>query len=244
MKNLSDLHVIQMKILKKILFLPYARFRDLRVSGITTDHLTYHINTLLKNGFIKKDNKKQYYLTDMGKEFSNRMDERNGNIEKQGKRGALIRVTKVNNKKQKFLFMKRLKQPFFGCIGFHTGKIREEETIKDAAIRELKEETNMTADLYFVGIIHYVDYKQSGEFLRDIYFYTFDGYNPKGKLIVNNKEEGVKNFWATIKDIKKEKTFPGFWDDCGGISWFNIKKTPPKNRKYLFFEKVRVIENY
>jgi 8-oxo-dGTP pyrophosphatase MutT (NUDIX family) len=244
MNKKGDLHNIQMLILKKLLFLPHARFRDMKIEGLTTDHLTYHINTLVKQGFLQKDSQKRYTLTDMGKEFSNRMDERNASIERQGKRGALVRVSRMNGKRHEFLFMKRLKQPFYGCVGFHTGKIREGETILDAANRELKEETGLTAKLYFVGVIHYVDYKPDGEFLRDIYFYTFDGYSPKGDLIVKNKEEGVENFWATMNAIKEEKAFPGFWDNAGGISWFNISTKPPRNKKYLLYEKVRVIESY
>ncbi len=233
-----------MLILRRLLFLPDARFRDLKVEGLTTDHLTYHINTLVKLKYVQKSENKRYSLTDIGKEFSNRMDERSGQLERQGKRGVLIRLTKMKGKSQEFLVMKRLKQPFYGCVGFHTGKIRERETVFRAAKRELKEETNLTAELYFIGVIHFIDYKEDGTFVRDIYFYTFDGYCPKGKLIKNNKDEGVKNYWATIKEIKKEKVFPGFWDDCGGISWFKISKEPPKNRKYLFHESVRVIEGY
>jgi ADP-ribose pyrophosphatase YjhB (NUDIX family) len=180
----------------------------------------------------------------MGKEFSNRMDENSAHLERQGKRGVLIRLSRVNKNRHEFLFMKRLKQPFYGCIGFHTGKVREGETIIDAAARELQEETKLSAKLYYIGIIHYVDYKPDGSFIRDIYFHTFDGYHPKGELIVDNKKEGVENFWATMNYIKGKKVFPGFWDKAGEISWFNISKTPPRNKKYLFYEKVRVIDEF
>lgn len=239
----SDLHQFQMLILNKIIFLPQARFRDLKIQGLTTDHLTYHLNTLVKKGILKKEDK-IYKLTSKGKEYVSRMDTVQAKIESQGKRAVLIRTISKEKGKPLYLVNQRLKQPFYGYVGFHTGKIRIGETILQAAAREYKEETGLKGSFKFLGIIHFVDYKPDGRFLRDIYFYTFNVYKFSGPLIEENKEEGVSNKWMTKTQLKKSETYPGFWDDTP-LSWIYMDKQKgwPKG-KLCFLEKERVVTDY
>lgn len=79
MTKYIDLHPFQMKIIKKLMFLENARFRNLKINGVTTDHLTCNTNKLIKNKFINKDDNNIYSLTTEGKEFGNRMDEQKRN---------------------------------------------------------------------------------------------------------------------------------------------------------------------
>ncbi|MBN1373840.1 NUDIX domain-containing protein [Candidatus Dojkabacteria bacterium] len=229
-----DLHPFQMIVLKKLLFLPTARFRDLKIEGLTTDHLTYHINKLIKLGLVSKINT-IYTLTPEGKEFSNRIDEHSSQIEVQGKRGVLVRVSRKIGRKTEYLASKRLKHPFYGYIGFHTGKIRAGETVYEAARRELLEETGLIVKtLKFGGIDHFVDFDKEGKFLRDQYFYWFDVTEFEGELIIDNPEEGVSNFWITKQALKKEKVFPGLWDRA---YWENKKSI-------IFVEQKRVLTEF
>ncbi len=238
----ENLHPLQMVILNKMMALPVARFRDLRIEGLSTDHLTYHIKTLVKQALLERKDG-GYVLTDHGKEYVGRIDEHTSKIEVQGKRGVLVRCMKKEGKKTMYLVNRRLKQPFYGYVGFHTGKIKEGEGVYQAAARELQEEAGVQADLHLVAVFHYIDFKENGDFLRDIYFYVFNAHNIKGELISSNPSEGVENFWITLNDLKKEKTFPGFWQKP---TFFGAKsrKMTGGVMDIGFREVVRVITDY
>lgn len=239
----ENLHPLQMVILSRIMTLPHARFRDLKIEGLSTDHLTYHIKTLVKLGLLERNSPALYTLTDSGKEYVGRIDEHTATIETQGKRGALVRCMKKEGRKTLYLVNRRLKQPFFGYVGFHTGKIKEGESVYQAAARELSEEAGILADLTLVAVFHYIDFKENGDFLRDIYFYVFNGENVSGDLIKSNPNEGVENFWITLKDLKKQKTFPGFWQKP---MFLDAKKRQTKGDciDIAFREVVRVVKDF
>jgi len=67
------IHDYQILILRELLFKPGVRFSDLNKTDVTSDHFTFHVNHLIKEGLIRKENGK-YFLTTEGKEFANRMD--------------------------------------------------------------------------------------------------------------------------------------------------------------------------
>ena len=238
----ENLHPLQMVILNKMMALPVARFRDLRIEGLSTDHVTYHIKTLVKLSLLQRKDGR-YVLTDHGKEYVGRIDEHTAKIEVQGKRGVLVRCMKKEGNKTMYLVNRRLKQPFYGYVGFHTGKIKEGEGVYQAAARELQEEAGVQADLHLVAVFHYIDFKENGDFLRDVYFYVFNGHNLKGELIGSNPAEGMENFWITINNLKQEKTFPGFWQKP---TFFGAKsrKTNGGVIDISFREVVRVVTDY
>ncbi len=236
----DNLHPLQMFVLRKMMALPRARFRDLKIAGFTTDHVTYHIQALVKIGLIEKAADNYYVLTDNGKSFVGQIDEHTATLEGQGKRGVLVRLSKREKGKTLYLVNRRLKQPFYHYVGFHTGKIKEGESVHTAAARELKEETGLVAELHLVAVFHWLDYKPDGEFLRDIYFYVFNAFQPKGVLIENNPAEGVENFWVTLKELKTLKTFPGFWQKAMLLQ----RKSDRQGHTVKFVEKERVVSDY
>jgi ADP-ribose pyrophosphatase YjhB (NUDIX family) len=195
------IHPAQVKILKSLLFKPRARFSELNKAKLTNDHFSFHINSLLEAKLIVKISSGKYRLTTKGKEFANRFDTIKEEIEKQAKIGALVVCIKRSGGKTKYLISQRLKQPYYGCYGFITGKVHWGETVLDSAERELKEETNLKANLKLVAIEHKMDYSQKGKLLEDKFFFVFKATKTKGKLKVNF--EGGKNIWLTKKEILK-----------------------------------------
>ncbi len=233
----QPLHPVQMQILNKMIFTPKARFRDLRVPQLTTDHFTYHIQKLQDLGLIQKQDN-HYILTEKGKKFVNTMDTEIAKEEKFGKRGVLMRYAKpiTHNGKTtfKYLVYKRLKQPFYGYVGFHTGKVRYGESVVQTAKREFLEETGLTIQHYTLkGIYHQLNYKPDGTFLRDVYFYEFYVLKATGKLIQLNKQEGVQNMWLTKNELKKEKTYPDFWNKDYPANWQHYPKIYAEYQKLL-----------
>ena len=157
MNTQSDLHPIQAKILRVLLFKPLARFSELNGSGLSNDHFTFHINRLVEIGLVEKLGGK-YQLTTVGKEFANRLDTDTTQIERQAKTAILIVAVRQEGDQPQYLMQQRLKQPYFGFHGFISGKVRWGEEILVAADRELIEEAGLQGGKKtLMGIEHKMD---------------------------------------------------------------------------------------
>jgi len=173
-----------MLILRELLFNPNSRFTDLNIQGLSTDHFSYHVNVLIKEGYVKKDNSK-YSLTTKGKEYANRMDTDEACIERQPKIAVMIVATKTMKGKKYLLVQERTKEPYFGYSGFITGKIRYGEKVLETAKRELKEESGLEcSEMHIKRIVHdHVVLEDTGELVEDKMFYVIHIVNPTGELI-------------------------------------------------------------
>lgn len=196
---MEDLHQIQMLILKELLFNPNSRFSELNIKGLSNDHFSYHINTLIEQGLVKKGDN-GYCLTGNGKEFANRMDTDQVQIEKQPKVAVMVIPYKYIKGKKHILIQERTKEPYFGYRGFMTGKVRFGEKLKETAKRELKEETGLDCDNFVIkNIFHdHVVMVEDGKLMEDKIFFIIAAKNPTGKLI---STENGKNYWATEKEF-------------------------------------------
>jgi len=192
-----------MLILRELLFNPNCRFSDLNIQGLSNDHFAYHIKSLIDYGYVIKNDSK-YCLTNKGKEFANRMDTDNTEIEKQPKIAVIIVATKSINGKNHLLVQERTKEPYFGYSGFITGKIRFGEKVSETAKRELKEESGLEGgDILIKRIVHdHVVLEDSGDLVEDKMFYVVLIKNPKGDLI---DTRNGKNRWITVDRFKKLK---------------------------------------
>lgn len=222
-----------MEILRQLLFHPGIRFTDLNISGLTSDHLTYHISELLALKLVRKEEKGRYSLTMKGKELANTMDTDKAIIEKQPKVAVMVIVEKVINRKKHLLIQTRLKEPYYGFKGFLTGKVRFGEKLLEAAARELEEETSLTATLDLRFILHELVYSVEGELLEDKIFHIIRGVDPVGEL---RDFEGGTNEWLPWSDyLKIEKRFK---DDDAIFS--NYDKTP----KEFYVEKTYIAQEF
>ncbi len=192
-----------MLILRELLFNPNSRFTDLNIQGLSNDHFSYHIKVLIQDGYVTK-NESKYVLTNKGKEFANRMDTDNTEIEKQPKVAVIIIATKNIKGKKHLLVQERTKEPYFGYYGFITGKIRFGEKVSETAKRELKEEAGLEGgDIVIKRIVHdHVVLEDSGDLVEDKMFYVVLIKNPKGDLV---DTRNGKNKWITVEQFKKLK---------------------------------------
>ncbi len=207
----ADAHDAQMKLLRQLLLSSSSKFSELtKASGLTSDHVNFHIKKLIENGFVEHLPKSygQYRLTTKGKEYSNRMDTDEQVIEKQPKLSVVLDIV---NDDGRHLQQERMKHPYYGYWGRPTGKIRWGETMLEAAARELKEETGLEAELKVGGFYHKLDYDSDGNLLEDKYFCFVRGINPEGEMIMET--DGLRNEWLSDEEfLAKEKRFGNLED--------------------------------
>lgn len=102
----------------------------------------------------------------------------------------------------KILLVRRANEPNKGLWALPGGKIDIGETIAEAAIRELIEETNLQVtpkNLFFIR-----------EIIEDGFHYVLNcirAENPEGLLLAGDDAAAAK--WMSIADIKTTKTVPG-----------------------------------
>lgn len=205
MSHKVDIHQAQTDILRELLFQPKAGYAQLqKPTGLSSDHFNFHIKKLIELGFVKKISRGSYTLTPAGKEHANKLDTDNRSIERQPKVAVLLCIKRQTKRGEtEFLMHQRTKHPYFGYWGFPTGKVRWGETILQAAARELAEETNLHADLDYIGLYHeLVKIKETGEIIEDKIFHLIACTNVSGTLLIDF--EGGHNEWKTRAGIEAE----------------------------------------
>lgn len=221
---MKPLHYLQRQILNLLLFSSSMRFSDFsKKLNIENNLLTFHLKELQRMGLINIKTAR-YALTNKGKEYANTMDTDTAQIQKQAKISAVSCAYRKNKSNEyEFLIYTRLKHPFYEHQGFPSGKIKWGEQIKDACVREFKEETGMTAKPECFKIRHYLVYdKATGELIEDKLFFFFKIYNPKGELTPNN--EGLYE-WVKEQDVNEYIRKP-FESKQGILDILNeVKKT-------------------
>jgi 8-oxo-dGTP pyrophosphatase MutT (NUDIX family) len=227
-----EIHEFQASILRELLFKPNARFRDLKKVDVENDHFTFHVNRLIKEGLVIKDSG-SYNLSQKGKEFANRLDTDKLVFEKQAKIAVALHGIRKKGNQTEYLIHQRLKEPFYGWYGSHSGKVRWGETPLEAAKREFLEETGLTGDFELKSISHVRHTHTDGRFLEDKYFWVFMITNLEGELR-EEVEEG-KNIWMTEKEfIAKEHTFSTF-DEMSEVL---------NSKKLIYVERNWVVDSY
>lgn len=201
-------HPAQASIMRHLLFTPDAGFAEIQKStDLTSDHFTFHVKKLVDEGYLEKQGSR-YRLSVKGKEYANRMDTDENEIEKQPKVSVVVIVERTNSKGvRESLYQQRLKNPYFGFWGRLGGKMRWGESVLEAAGRELKEETGLEADFSYKLLFHKRDFDTvSKKLLEDKIFLCVVASSPRGELIADF--EGGHNEWLTIEQFSaKEKLF-------------------------------------
>jgi len=202
-----DVHTVQTSILRALLFVPHANFAELqKTTSLSSDHFTFHIKKLIGAGLVEKMDS-GYMLTSHGKEYANRMDTDENEIEKQPKVSVALIVERQQGNRREFIVQQRLKQPYYGFYGRLGGKVRWGESFEEAAARELQEETGLIGKFTFSHIFHKRDYRKlDGSLLEDKIFVIMYCNNVSGEMM--EAFEGGRNFWMTQEElIAQDKIF-------------------------------------
>ncbi|HSX14328.1 MAG TPA: NUDIX hydrolase [Candidatus Saccharimonadales bacterium] len=197
------IHDAQTSILRELLFVRDAGYAELqKPTGLTSDHFNFHISRLVELGMVEKVGRGRYKLTIKGKEYANKLDTDRKTIERQPKVAVLLGVEREHKGQRQLLFQKRTKNPYYGYLGFPTGKITWGETIAQTAARELMEETGLEAEYEIRGLYHeHTTIEGTDEKIEDKMFFVVRCINHRGKLI--EKFEGGENSWMSLEEARK-----------------------------------------
>ncbi len=219
------MHQIQANILKKLLKHKKLRFSELNTDGLTTDHFNYHIQQLVSNAYVLKQDT-TYELTQKGKIHANRLTVENKDLVGSHLIVLLIVCVRENkNGEDEYLFCKRLKDPFYGFYDFVSGKVHVGQDLMPTAHKMLQEKTGITAKLRIVGMQHKSDFDNMDKLLEDKFMFILRGDECTGELI--GQSSYSQNEWLTESDLlQKAPTFKN-------ISLF-IKMA--KNKEFMFDE--------
>jgi len=195
---------IQNRIISKLKKAEFLRYRDLQEEGVPNDLFNYHLQFLVKKGFIVRS-PRGYELTPAGikhvadPDFSFQ-DRKATSLFKVN---VITIVSRSQNGKLEILNQVRKSHPSFGKIGVPGGLVRKGESIIDAAARKLKVETGLDADFKFLGIerrMMYID----GTLFSDIYFPIAYANSSFGEL--KEDTEFGHNMWVGIAQAIKNES--------------------------------------
>lgn len=197
-----NIHPAQVTILRKLLFTPGERFTHLQAAcGLTSAHLTFHIDSLIKSGLIEQ-RQNTYTLTAKGKEYANRLAKDDQPIGMQPKMSVLLQAERHNQGQREFLIQQRLKHPHYGFYGRISGKVCLGEPLADTAQRILYEEAGLTARFSFVALLRKYDYEEkTATLLEDKIFAVMKATELQGEL--TQEWAGGRNMWLTAETFLK-----------------------------------------
>lgn len=201
-----DLHRAQASILYDLRHKQAARFSELMAqTTLTSDSFKFHLSKLVKLGLVNKRGDGRYELSRVGKEFANDLSESRHDIQKRPKLSMLLVVKEVDPAgNERFLFQRRLRQPFYGYWGLISGPIPWGVEIEVAASHELKKQTDLEADFKVRGFRRQRDYEAvSGELLEDKLFAILIASNVRGDLKTDWPHG--ENEWLTPAELNSRR---------------------------------------
>ena len=194
---------IQNHILSKLKNADQMRYSELMPEKVPNDLFNYHLQFLVKKGFVKKSDE-GYSLDEAGVKHVADPDTEKDNpkIASLFKVNVITLVSRKNKGKIEILNQLRTSHPSFGKVGAMGGIVRKEEIIQAAAKRKLETETGLTADFRLVGMERRIMYKK-GKFFSDVFFPIAYAENSSGTL---RDTEFGKNFWVPIEEAIKNES--------------------------------------
>lgn len=198
------MHPLQITILKTLAFSQGLHFSELQPKGIPSNQLTFHVQQLIDNGLIFKEDS-IYHLTGLGKEKVTGIDSDTLQFSTQAKQISSVICMREGKQEMEFLLYERTKHPYFGFHGFPAGKIKYGETVGEAAQREVFEETGLFIQPELLSITHYITYdRESQRLVDDKVLFRFRAIEPTGELVSSPEGECTWIPESKIRDYVKK----------------------------------------
>lgn len=178
----------------------------MRPKGVESNHFAYHLDQLVRNGLVQKKDR-DYSLTPKGLALADKISHDNISIRLQPH--IVTSVYARSGETGRIVLYKHAFQPYLGIYGLPQGRIHYEESVSDAASRELEEKTGLKdIPLKHRGML-YVTTKKGGEDISKILIHVFEG-NIDGEPKLSDPTLKGGSMWGSEKELKANECMPGF----------------------------------
>ncbi|MFT4244299.1 MAG: NUDIX hydrolase [Candidatus Woesearchaeota archaeon] len=214
---------IEKEILEKLMYNPSLNYNSLwDKKKYPSSKFNYHLKKLVRDELLYKNDSGEYELSQRGNQYIAELN--NKKLEKQTIPLTCSFVLCINSNKEVLLQIRK-KQPYLGIINIPGGKVQFGESTYDAGIRELYEESKLTANslkLRYVDEVRTYEVKEQtpnkekyndedltaiSSVFAHIIAYTYVCYDFNGELELENQEGKMK--WYSLRELQEvENIFP------------------------------------
>ena len=222
------MHHIQLKILRNLLYSDGSTYAGMRPKGVESNHFAYHLEQLMREGLVVKDDQKTYRLTADGLALVDRM---NPDHLVRRLQPNIVTAIDLTTPDGKTLLFERGFQPYIHQICLPMGRLHLGEEILPAAERELFEKTGLSGIALTHRGMAYIDAKRGEETVSKMLYHVFHGDVPY-ELPVSLRPERGRCFWEDIQTLSPERFMPGF---------LALKQALQNSSDFFFFERTEHI---
>lgn len=231
-----DFSPIQNNILSKLKNAKSLRYSELQLREIPNDLFNYHLQFLVKKGFISKSGN-GYSLSEKGiKHVADPYPSSHTALTSLFKVNVITIVSRKVKGKIQILNQIRTSNPSYGKVGIMGGVVHKGELIESGATRKLQQETGLVAKFRLVGCERRIMYK-NGELFSDVIFPITYSDKVSGEL--KEDTQFGHNMWVSIDEAIKNESVE--FDYIQGIRTVlaAIKNGKIKNLPFFFKEEIR-----
>lgn len=190
------------RILKRIMYSPGLTFSELWAKEGESNRFAYHLKVLEEDGLVAKEGS-TYSLTHRGKRYAAYVDGETGKQNRAPLLGIIVVI--YDAQADRFLMLRREREPFYGYWGFHGGKMEFGQYILECAQAEVAQETGLTCALELKGLYSSKTYND-GELAYNHQMFIVRASDPRGELIVKTREG--ENRWVAREELASLRAFP------------------------------------
>lgn len=198
------MHYIQTYILDKLVHDKVLRNRDMRPPNVESNLYQYHLLQLQRDGYVQKIDG-GYTLTGRGLAYA---DRHSTTLKKTRSQPKLITVIFITNSDGDLLLVPKKRQPFMDTYNLPSGKIHLDESIAEAAKRELQEKVDPKreyAELEHFGVAHYTITQEDfviSDYIALLLFTEADGLRlPSGAAFYKLNQIGSLPLYPSVREL-------------------------------------------
>ena len=137
------MHIYQKHILDLLRHSSELHYAQLQPDGVESSHFKYHLNQLMKDGYVQQQSRGVYALTMEGLAYADTLSEGSVIPELSPK---VVTYTLLEDDVHYYL-IKKAKDPYRGLLNMVGGKVHVGETTASSAKREVSEKTSLVVDI-------------------------------------------------------------------------------------------------
>lgn len=192
---------IQNQILSRLKNASVLRYSEIAPDRIPNDLFNYHLQFLVKKGFVIKS-ENGYSLSTTGVKHIADPVYTKDSISSLFKINVITIASRIVNEKIEILNQIRKSNPSYGKVGVVGGVVLKGELIEPAATRKFAQETGLEANFKLIGCERRIMYK-SGELFSDLLFPITYTDSCSGELQIDSPFG--HNMWVSIDEAIKNE---------------------------------------